>query len=67
MMEILAGGKKEKKGRLAGRKEKQNLQLFGFPGKAKDEIGHFNITSTHNKNCFYGELQNVHGKIVYLR
>lgn len=41
--------KKEKKGRLVGRKEKQNLWLFGFPSKAKDEIGHFNITSMHKK------------------
>lgn len=40
---------KEKKGRLAGRKRKQNLQLFGFSGKAKDEIGHFNIISTQKK------------------
>lgn len=36
---------KERKGRLGDRKEKQDLQLFRFPGKPKDEIGHFNITS----------------------
>lgn len=48
------------------RKEEQNLQLFRFPGKAKDEIEHFNIISTH-KNYSYGKLQNIHEKIVYLR
>lgn len=56
----------KKKGRLVGRKEKLNLQLFGFAGKARDEIDHFNIIKPKEIYCPCRKLQNLYGEIVPL-
>lgn len=64
--EISCRSKKEKKGSLAVRIEKQNLQLFGFAGKVKDEIGHLNIINPKETySC--RKLQNFYREIVHLR
>lgn len=43
MVELSAGVRKKRK--AGWQAEKQSLQLFGSPGKAKNGNGHFNITS----------------------
>lgn len=66
-MKFPVGVRKKRKAGWQSEKIKQNFQLFGFAGKAKDEIGHFNIINPKEMYCSGRKLQNFYGEIVHLR